>query len=89
MCIIPDEFKRTKPAANNTLKRWLKMRIKRYLDEDMSMNLYDNSSYNKQGFTIVINYFSENIITDFNYKTLKAAMIDFNEQLDLIGFNNG
>lgn len=65
------------------------MRIKRYLDEDMSMNLYDNSSYNKQGFTIVINYFSENIITDFNYKTLKAAMIDFNEQLDLIGFNNG
>lgn len=89
MCIIPDEFKRTKPEANNTLKRRLKMRIKRYLDEDISMNLYDNSSYNKEGFTIVINYFDVNIITDFNYTTLKAAMIDFNEQLDLIGFNNG
>jgi hypothetical protein len=65
------------------------MRIKRYLDEDMSINLYDNSSYNQEGFTIVINYFSENIITDFNYKTLRAAMIDFNKQLELIGVKNG
>ena len=65
------------------------MRIKRYLDEDMSINLYDNSSYNQKGFTIVINYFDVNIITDFNYTTLKAAMIDFNKQLELIGVKNG
>lgn len=65
------------------------MRIKRYLDEDMSINLYDNSSYNQEGFTIIINYFAVNIITDFNYKTLKAAIIDFNEQLQLIGVKNG
>ena len=65
------------------------MRIKRYLDEDMSINLYDNSSYNQEGFTIVINYFDVNIIIDFNYTTLKAAMIDFNKQLELIGVKNG
>jgi len=36
MCIIPDEFKRTKPATNNTLKRRLKMKnIKVSIENDV------------------------------------------------------
>jgi hypothetical protein len=65
------------------------MRIKRYLDEDISINLYDNSSYNKQGFTIVVNYFSKKIILDYNFNNLRVAMIQFNKQVELIGVKNG
>tara|TARA_R110002020_G_scaffold81765_1_gene202807 strand:- start:1686 stop:1898 length:213 start_codon:yes stop_codon:yes gene_type:complete len=65
------------------------MRIKRYLDEDISINLYDNSSYNKQGFTIVVNYFSKKIILDYNFNNLRVAMLQFNKQVELIGVKNG
>ena len=58
------------------------MRIKRYLDEDISINLYDNSSYNKQGF-------SKKIILDYNFNNLRVAMLQFNKQVELIGVKNG